>query len=240
VGRGAGQGEGTEVPLAGVVGDRARERATAAVIVAPTEEPMTSSETAPRTSRGARTRARLREAAREVFAERGYATTRVEDVVELAGVSHGTFYTYFENKAAILDALIDATSADLQAVVDEPWDGPDGAATIEAVIDRFVAVFAAHSDVMGVWLEASAHDPHFRQRLREVRRGYVQRVAEVLEPVLGPTSHDPSVAAAALVAMVEGYASEGLRGDASARRAEVVRTLSGLWLGGLIRLAEDG
>jgi AcrR family transcriptional regulator len=200
---------------------------------------MSSADTAPRTSRGERTRARLCEAARAVFAERGYAPTRVEDVVEAAGVSHGTFYTYFDNKAAILDALIDATATDLQAVVDDPWDGPDGAATIEAVIDRFVAVFAAHGDVMRAWLEASAHEPHFRQRLREVRRGYVQRVAEVLEPVLAPTSHDPGVAAAALVAMVEGYASEGLR-DASARRAEVVRTLSGLWLGGLIRLAEDG
>jgi AcrR family transcriptional regulator len=200
---------------------------------------MSSADTAPRTSRGERTRARLCEAARAVFAERGYAPTRVEDVVEAAGVSHGTFYTYFDNKAAILDALIDATATDLQAVVDDPWDGPDGAATIEAVIDRFVAVFAAHGDVMRAWLEASAHEPHFRQRLREVRRGYVQRVAEVLEPVLAPTSHDPGVAAAALVAMVEGYASEGLR-DASPRRAEVVRTLSGLWLGGLIRLAEDG
>jgi AcrR family transcriptional regulator len=196
--------------------------------------------TTPRTSRGERTRARLRDAARRVFALRGYVNARVEDIVAEAGVSHGTFYTYFENKAAALDALIDVTAHDLQAVVDEPWDGPDGATAIEAVIDRFVEVFAQHVDVMRAWLEASAHEPHFRQRLRDVRHGYVQRVADVLEPVLGSTSHDPAVAAAALVAMVEGYATEGLGGDAADRRADVVRTLSGLWLGGLIRLAEDG
>jgi AcrR family transcriptional regulator len=196
--------------------------------------------TTPRTSRGERTRARLRDAARRVFAARGYVTARVEDIVAEAGVSHGTFYTYFENKAAALDALSDVTAHDLQAVVDEPWDGPDGATAIEAVIDRFVEVFAQHVDVMRAWLEASAHEPHFRQRLRDVRHGYVQRVADVLEPVLGSTSHDPAVAAAALVAMVEGYATEGLGVDAAARRADVVRTLSGLWLGGLIRLAEDG
>jgi AcrR family transcriptional regulator len=195
--------------------------------------------TAPRTTRGERTRARLRDAARRVFAERGYVNARVEDVVAEAGVSHGTFYTYFDNKAAALDALIDVTAHDLQAVVDEPWDGPDGAATIEAVIDRFVTVFAEHVDVMRAWLEASANEPHFRQRLREVRHGYVQRVAEVLDPVLGSTSHDPAVAAAALVAMVEGYATEGLQADADGRRSEVVRTLAGLWLGGLIRLAGD-
>jgi AcrR family transcriptional regulator len=194
----------------------------------------------PRTARGERTRTRLQEAARRVFAERGYARARVEDVVAEAGVSHGTFYTYFDNRAAVLDALIDETAVGLQAVVDEPWEGPDGAATIEAVIDRFVQVFARHADVMQVWLEASAHDAHFRARLREVRDGYVQRVAEVVEPVLASTEHDPFIAAAALVAMVEGYASQGLRSDALSRRAEVVRTLSELWLGGLLRLAEDG
>jgi AcrR family transcriptional regulator len=194
---------------------------------------------APRTTRGERTRAGLRLAARTVFAERGYAAARVEDIVASAGVSHGTFYTYYENKAAVLDALIDATAHDLQAVVDAPWEGPDGLRTIQAVIDRFVQVFAEHADVVRVWLEAGAHEQHFRDRLREVRAGYVQRVALALAPVLAASPHDPRDAAAALVAMVEGYATEGLRQDGLDRRAAVVRTLTSLWLGGLIRLAED-
>jgi len=194
---------------------------------------------APRTSRGERTRAALRQAARGVLADLGYATARVEDVVAAAGVSHGTFYTYYDNKAAILDALIDETAADLQAVVDEPWEGTDGAATIEAVLDRFVAVFAQHADVVRVWLEASAHERHFRDRLREVRTGYVDRVAEVLAPVLHPTPHDPGVVAAALVGMVEAYATQGLAADGFEERTAVVRTLTSIWLGGLIRLAEE-
>jgi AcrR family transcriptional regulator len=190
-------------------------------------------------TRGERTRARLRDAARDVFGERGYAAARVEDVVAAAGVSHGTFYTYYENKAAVLDALIDETARELQAVVDEPWEGPDGLRTIQAVIDRFVEVFAAHADVVRVWLEAGAHDQHFRDRLRDVRAGYVHRVALALAPVLTASPHDPGVAAAALVAMVEGYATEGLTSDDLERRTEVVRTLTSIWLGGLIRLAED-
>jgi AcrR family transcriptional regulator len=192
----------------------------------------------PRTSRGERTRARLRGAARQVFAERGYAAARVEDVVAVAGVSHGTFYTYFTNKAAALDALIDETSRDLQAVVEEPWDGPDAAQAIAAVIERFVDVFGEHADVMGTWLEASAHEPHFRQRLREVRDGYIARVAEQLDPALDGTGHDPSVAAAALVAMVEGYATQGLRADDAADRASRTRTLAALWFGGLLGLTQ--
>ena len=192
-----------------------------------------------RTSRGERTRRRLLDATREAVAERGYVAARVEDIVELAGVSHGTFYTYFENKAASLDALIGTTAEELQAVVDEPWDGPDGAATIEAVIGRFVAVFATHAPVVRAWLEASAHDAHFAERLREVRGGYVRRVAEVLTPALAGTGHDPALAASALVAMVEGAVTQGVVDLDAIGQGELVRTLRSLWLGGVVRLGED-
>jgi len=180
---------------------------------------------------------RLRDAARRTFADRGYAGARVEDIVAEAGLSHGTFYTYFENKAAALDALIDLTSAQLQMIVDEPWDGPDASTTVRAVIHRFVAVFAEHGDVVGVWLEASAYDQHFRDRLREVRADYVRRVAEVLDPVLADGPHRAVDVATALVAMVEGYASQCLVDPDSVRRAEVVHILSRLWFGGLLELA---
>lgn len=200
---------------------------------------MSSQAAAPRTSRGERTRVTLRDAARAVFREHGYASARVEDIVAVAGVSHGTFYTYFDNKAAVLAALIDVTAADLQAVVDEPWDGPDGAGAVEAVIGRFVTVFVEHGDVVRAWIEAGAHDARFRERLHVVRAGYVERVAEVLAPVLAPGPHDPHVAATALVAMVEGYATQGLAETVPERRRAVVRTLSAIWIGGLIRLEED-
>jgi len=192
-----------------------------------------------RTSRGERTRLRLLDATREAVAVRGYVAARVEDIVALAGVSHGTFYTYFENKAAALDALIGTTAEELQAVVDEPWDGPDGAATIETVIGHFVAVFATHAAVVRAWLEASAHETHFAERLREVRGGYVRRVAEVLTPALAGTGHDPALAASALVAMVEGAVTQGVVDRDEIEQGELVRTLRSLWVGGVVRLGED-
>lgn len=200
---------------------------------------MAEAPTNPRTTRGERTAARLRDAARGVFGDVGYATARVEDIVAAAGVSHGTFYTYFDNKAAALDALIDETATELQQVVEEPWEGPDVARAIAAVIDRFVEVFAEHADVISTWLEATAHESHFRRRLREVRDGYITRVAEQLTPALEGSGHDPQVAAAALVAMVEGYATEGMRQDDAVDRASRVRTLSALWFGGLLGLAQS-
>lgn len=192
-----------------------------------------------RTARGVRTRERLLSSARGVFAAHGFVATRVEDIVAAAGVSHGTFYTYFANKSAVLDALIDETANALLAVVEEPWDGRDVRATIRQVIGRFVDVFAMHADIVRTWFEASAHDRDFLQRLRMVRAEYVDRVAEALAPALAGSRHDPTHAAGALVAMVEGYASHGLTTDDEVARAAVTATLSALWLGGLRQLTDE-
>lgn len=189
-----------------------------------------------RTPRGERTAARLRDAAREVFAEHGYANARVEDVVALAGVSHGTFYTYYENKAAILDALVDHAALRLREVVADRWEGDDVGGVIRDVIDRFVDALADEGDVIGAWIEAAAHDDHFRDRLRSVRGEYTDTVASHLEPVLAGTSHDATVAAGALVAMVEGYTTDRLAAGGTAERDAAVTTLAELWFGGLLRL----
>lgn len=48
------------------------------------------------------TRARLRAAALELFTERGFDATTVEDVAARAGVSHMTFFRHFPTKEAVL------------------------------------------------------------------------------------------------------------------------------------------
>ncbi len=49
--------------------------------------------------------AALLEAAHMVFLTRGYHGTRVDDIVEAAGVSHGAFYRYFKNKDELAHLL---------------------------------------------------------------------------------------------------------------------------------------
>lgn len=46
------------------------------------------------------------DAALEVFSEKGFAATRLDDVARLAGVTKGTVYLYFENKEALFTALV--------------------------------------------------------------------------------------------------------------------------------------
>ena len=48
-------------------------------------------------------------AALEVFAERGFAATKLEDVARRAGVTKGTIYLYYENKEALFKAMVRST-----------------------------------------------------------------------------------------------------------------------------------
>ncbi|MBP2315872.1 TetR/AcrR family transcriptional regulator [Azospirillum soli] len=62
---------------------------------------------APRRSRRKEARpAEVIEAARDLFIERGFAATKLEDVARKAGVSVGLPYLYFENKEGLFKAVV--------------------------------------------------------------------------------------------------------------------------------------
>jgi AcrR family transcriptional regulator len=64
-----------------------------------------------------RTRARLREAAAAVFAERGFYGASVEEIAERAGFSKGAFYSNFETKDDLFLAVLDdRIEADIRAL----------------------------------------------------------------------------------------------------------------------------
>ncbi|WP_019202042.1 TetR/AcrR family transcriptional regulator [Tsukamurella sp. 1534] len=55
----------------------------------------------------------LLDAAVSEFLANGYAAVGVKEITERAGVSHGTFYNYFDSKRHMLSVLIDRESAAL-------------------------------------------------------------------------------------------------------------------------------
>jgi AcrR family transcriptional regulator len=70
---------------------------------------MTQSATSLRWKRRKEARpAELLDAALAVFAEKGFAAARLEDIAQRAGVSKGTIYLYYASKEDILRALIKA------------------------------------------------------------------------------------------------------------------------------------
>ena len=55
----------------------------------------------PRSRKGIETRARLVDAAKHVFEDDGFLEARISDIAERAGLSHGSFYHYFESKEEV-------------------------------------------------------------------------------------------------------------------------------------------
>src|SRR5205823_9719074 len=71
----------------------------------------------PRTARGERTLRKILDAAREEFGERGFSDTSIVGITQRAGVALGTFYTYFESKEALFQALVRDMSAQVRESV---------------------------------------------------------------------------------------------------------------------------
>jgi len=74
------------------------------------------------------TRRLLISVARELFTERGYTGTSIEDVIQRAGVARGALYHHFSGKDALFRSVYDAVVADAVAkvmsaalAVPEPW-----------------------------------------------------------------------------------------------------------------------
>lgn len=66
------------------------------------------------TAQGLERKEQLLDRAAELFAERGYAETRVIDIVRAAGVAKGLFYWYFENKEALFKELAQSIRLNLR------------------------------------------------------------------------------------------------------------------------------
>ncbi|MEA2439726.1 MAG: hypothetical protein QOH76_1150 [Thermoleophilaceae bacterium] len=70
-----------------------------------------------REERKAQNRAKLLEAARKVFAEKGYGEATARDIVRETDLATGTFYNYFEDKQDAFMALLEEMSEKGRALV---------------------------------------------------------------------------------------------------------------------------
>ncbi|HEV2790440.1 MAG TPA: TetR/AcrR family transcriptional regulator [Solirubrobacterales bacterium] len=94
-------------------------------------------------------RNRIHQAMIEVVSERGYAETRVVDVIGVAGVSRKTFYELFDSKEdcflaaydVLLGNLLDEASNAFESKPGAPW-----ADRIAAALEALLVHMAAHPD----------------------------------------------------------------------------------------------
>ena len=62
------------------------------------------------------TRERITQAAIELFTERGFEATTVDDIAAKADVAKGTFFNYFPRKESVFDALAEQKASEMEEV----------------------------------------------------------------------------------------------------------------------------
>jgi AcrR family transcriptional regulator len=169
----------------------------------------------PRSQKGARTRARLVEAAKEIFEEQGFVDARIADIAERAGLaSHGSFYHYFDSKEHVFREVAEAVDARLSAplgdvVLGSPSDVRPHDRIREA-LRRHFASYRAEAGIMGVIEQVSRHDEQVKAVRAARHERYRDQVAESIRQLqrrgLADPRLDPVVAAAAVGALTSRFA----------------------------------
>jgi AcrR family transcriptional regulator len=94
-------------------------------------------------------------AAETVFAERGYHAARIQDIARAARIAVGTVYNHFDDKDALLAALLDERTAEMLDCLGPQGDEPaDFGGRLEGRIARLLA----HAEKRrGTWTILVAH-----------------------------------------------------------------------------------
>ena len=170
----------------------------------------------PRSRKGTETRARMVVAAKGVFEDNGYLEARISDIAQRAGLSHGSFYHYFESKEEIFLEVVLAQE-DLLSVHSIVDSGLLGRSThtsmrnrICEAIRQYLAGYRDEARLMGVIEEVCRYNERVGTLRFERYRRYCVRTEDAVRRLqsqgLADTHLDPEIAAQALSAMVTRFA----------------------------------
>jgi AcrR family transcriptional regulator len=168
----------------------------------------------PRSRKGVRTRARLLEAAKEVFEEKGFFATRIADIAERAGLSRGSVHHYFESKEQIFREVVDAVyerfSAGMTDVILAPSSNATPPERLRLAIRAYLDSYLEEARIIAVVQQVARFDEHVAQVELARHRHYDEQVAGSIRRLqrrgMADRGLDPTVAAAALGALTDRFA----------------------------------
>jgi len=138
-------------------------------------------------SQGRRTMRKLLDAAMIAFDKRGYHATRVNDVVEIAKTSHGTFYLYFSNKEDVLRALVAEAAAEAQQLYDTLND-PGLAGTtpswedVHGWVRAYSDLWTRYAPLFRSWTDLASIDSDLVDAIRDTFIGMADALATRIDP----------------------------------------------------------
>ena len=197
-----------------------------------------SPQPAPKNKRGERTREQLLDAGTRAFVRNGYVDCAVEDIIQEADISRGTFYAHFKSKKAIFAAIISRslearlTSTDVRDI-----DVPLVRDRVEASVRKFLDSYRRSVGLSMVIEQAAYHDPSFRQIRLIIRDSFSRRIAKGIRRQqargIADPEIDPAEAGLAIVSMMTYYASTEIGWRGRTPSEEMVELLTSFWIRGV-------
>ena len=152
-------------------------------------------------------------AAKEVFEESGFLNARVSDIAEHAGLSHGSFYHYFESKDEVFREVAEAVenhlSAPLGDVILDPSSGASPQERIREAVRRHMESYRDEARIMGVIEQVYRYDDQIKaarvERHDHYNRQVVRAIAQLQRRGLADPDLDPVIAASVMGAMTSRF-----------------------------------
>ena len=161
-------------------------------------------------SQGRRTMRKLLDAAMIAFDQRGYYDTRVNDVVEIAETSHGTFYLYFSNKEDLLRALVTEAGVDAQLLADTlhaptELDGSPQWEDVHGWISAYSELWVRYAPLFRAWTDLATIDPGLIEMLQQTLGLMNEALARQIGAATSGRTIDAASASMAVLAMLDRF-----------------------------------
>jgi AcrR family transcriptional regulator len=158
------------------------------------------------------TRDRILDVALASFADRGYEATSLDALAAQLGVTKQTILYHFASKAALLDAVIDRSAAELAAALEAALAsaGP-GFSRVEAVVRSVFRLASRRPELLGLVREVSRLGPPAATRLTDALEPLVGRATAWLSAEMDTGAvrrQDPRLLLLAAYSSVIGMATE--------------------------------
>ena len=170
-------------------------------------------------------RAEIAKTAFQLFTERGFDQTTVDDIAVAAGLSRRSFFRYFASKEdavlGMLNAVGDAIAAELAArpAGEPPW------ASLRRALDVLVTTYLGDPTVALARFRLIHHTPALRTTLLDKQDRWQRSLSQVLAARLGvDPAHDlrPELLAAAALAALDVASRRWLASDGHANLATLL------------------
>jgi AcrR family transcriptional regulator len=185
-----------------------------------------------RTVRGRQSRQQLIDAARIVFERDGFLRARIADICDEAGMSHGSFYTYFVSKEEVFQELVDSIEFDLLRV-DPIAEDAEPIDRIRSANRHYLETYRDNAAILRVIQQVATFDEEVRQtRIKHqdaLAHAIERRTRDYQEQGLADGQINAWFAANALGGMVAFVSDQIVSRDVPVDLDFVVEQLTRLW-----------